>query len=434
MAVEQQQQQGSNNKPTPTPTPAAPSPGAHKRKAVVGNDTTDAASSSSSRSPSPRGGGGATRASPRRASAVMTAAGGSATKDDDGKPPRAPTASSSSPANKRPRTASPFRGQDANDEAPPQAPAPQQDSDDVASTASGGSIPQPNGLPAHTKSEVEAEDGASVAFEEGGLITAAMRAANEAAEAEMAARRAAEAEAAAKAGPVVPVLLRASGVTAEEAPGAVASSSSLSSVDGEGGEEGHPKTGGRRAAQLDTLLQKASHFNSFILGKLEHGGGVAAAAASAASPGSEAGGKGKGKGKGKKGGGRKKKLSAEEEEAEAAAAAKAEEGRQAALGDAARKMAAGKGGEVSLEQPRSLTGGTLKPYQLEGLNWLSSLWMNGLNGILADEMGLGACPVLSRVSCVYWSDARVSGVSVLRICRSRVSVLACMSCPHDLRS
>lgn len=29
------------------------------------------------------------------------------------------------------------------------------------------------------------------------------------------------------------------------------------------------------------------------------------------------------------------------------------------------------------------------PYQMEGLQWLLSLWENGLNGILADEMGLG---------------------------------------------
>ena len=31
----------------------------------------------------------------------------------------------------------------------------------------------------------------------------------------------------------------------------------------------------------------------------------------------------------------------------------------------------------------------MKPYQLEGLDWLCSLYENGLNGILADEMGLG---------------------------------------------
>jgi SNF2 family DNA or RNA helicase len=37
-------------------------------------------------------------------------------------------------------------------------------------------------------------------------------------------------------------------------------------------------------------------------------------------------------------------------------------------------------------QPANLIGGQLMPYQLEGLQWLLSLWENGLNGILADEM------------------------------------------------
>lgn len=39
-------------------------------------------------------------------------------------------------------------------------------------------------------------------------------------------------------------------------------------------------------------------------------------------------------------------------------------------------------------QPGNLIG-ELMPHQLEGLQWLLSLWENGLNGILADEMGLG---------------------------------------------
>ena len=33
--------------------------------------------------------------------------------------------------------------------------------------------------------------------------------------------------------------------------------------------------------------------------------------------------------------------------------------------------------------------GTLKPYQLKGMNWLITLFNQGINGILADEMGLG---------------------------------------------
>lgn len=41
------------------------------------------------------------------------------------------------------------------------------------------------------------------------------------------------------------------------------------------------------------------------------------------------------------------------------------------------------------EQPRMLVGGTLKGYQLQGIQWMVSLYNNRLNGILADEMGLG---------------------------------------------
>ena len=40
-------------------------------------------------------------------------------------------------------------------------------------------------------------------------------------------------------------------------------------------------------------------------------------------------------------------------------------------------------------QPSILIGGKLTNYQLDGLNWIISLYERGLNGILADEMGLG---------------------------------------------
>ncbi|CAO3630681.1 unnamed protein product [Cunninghamella echinulata] len=44
---------------------------------------------------------------------------------------------------------------------------------------------------------------------------------------------------------------------------------------------------------------------------------------------------------------------------------------------------------ISARQPSLVTGGVLRDYQLAGVEWLISLWENGLNGILADEMGLG---------------------------------------------
>ncbi|GES77829.1 SNF2-family ATP dependent chromatin remodeling factor snf21 [Rhizophagus clarus] len=42
-----------------------------------------------------------------------------------------------------------------------------------------------------------------------------------------------------------------------------------------------------------------------------------------------------------------------------------------------------------VEQPNMMEGGTLKEYQVKGLQWMISLYNNRLNGILADEMGLG---------------------------------------------
>lgn len=45
--------------------------------------------------------------------------------------------------------------------------------------------------------------------------------------------------------------------------------------------------------------------------------------------------------------------------------------------------------EEVTDQPKMLSGGTMKSYQMYGLNWMVSLYNNNLNGILADEMGLG---------------------------------------------
>ncbi|KII86364.1 hypothetical protein PLICRDRAFT_56081 [Plicaturopsis crispa FD-325 SS-3] len=45
--------------------------------------------------------------------------------------------------------------------------------------------------------------------------------------------------------------------------------------------------------------------------------------------------------------------------------------------------------EKVTRQPSLLVGGTLKEYQIKGLQWMVSLYNNRLNGILADEMGLG---------------------------------------------
>ncbi|XP_026209445.1 lymphoid-specific helicase isoform X2 [Anabas testudineus] len=47
------------------------------------------------------------------------------------------------------------------------------------------------------------------------------------------------------------------------------------------------------------------------------------------------------------------------------------------------------GEPVPAQQPQVFTGGVMRWYQIEGIEWLRMLWENGINGILADEMGLG---------------------------------------------
>ncbi|KAK9722597.1 chromatin remodeling complex Adenosinetriphosphatase [Basidiobolus ranarum] len=44
---------------------------------------------------------------------------------------------------------------------------------------------------------------------------------------------------------------------------------------------------------------------------------------------------------------------------------------------------------VFTKSPKYVEGGTMRDYQIHGLNWMISLFENGINGILADEMGLG---------------------------------------------
>lgn len=63
---------------------------------------------------------------------------------------------------------------------------------------------------------------------------------------------------------------------------------------------------------------------------------------------------------------------------------------------------------VATEQPKLVTGGKMREYQLEGLEWLKSLWMNGLCGILADEMGLGkTVQVISMIA--FFKENNISG-------------------------
>lgn len=54
---------------------------------------------------------------------------------------------------------------------------------------------------------------------------------------------------------------------------------------------------------------------------------------------------------------------------------------------------------VSKRQPKLLTGGVMRNYQLDGLEWLVALYKNAVNGILADEMGLGKTIQLISLLC-----------------------------------
>ncbi|RYE98986.1 MAG: hypothetical protein EOO41_01685 [Methanobacteriota archaeon] len=53
-------------------------------------------------------------------------------------------------------------------------------------------------------------------------------------------------------------------------------------------------------------------------------------------------------------------------------------------------------------QPTIIAHGTMREYQLEGLNWMINLHDNSISGILADEMGLG---MLRRAQAPRWRAA-----------------------------
>lgn len=59
---------------------------------------------------------------------------------------------------------------------------------------------------------------------------------------------------------------------------------------------------------------------------------------------------------------------------------------------------------IFTESPAFIQGGTMRDYQIAGLNWLISLHENGISGILADEMGLGKTLQTISVSalCTDW--------------------------------
>ena len=65
--------------------------------------------------------------------------------------------------------------------------------------------------------------------------------------------------------------------------------------------------------------------------------------------------------------------------------------------------------EKIVRQPRMLTAGSLRDYQLVSLNWMISLYNNRLNGILADEMGLGKTVQVCALIAYLWESKQNYG-------------------------
>ena len=75
--------------------------------------------------------------------------------------------------------------------------------------------------------------------------------------------------------------------------------------------------------------------------------------------------------------------------AAAAAPAQTAKGPRKELAEKLSELPERRAAPARVAQPPTVTGGTLRPYQLDALNWLIQLFENGMNGILADQMGLG---------------------------------------------
>ncbi|KAI3382781.1 hypothetical protein SNEBB_000984 [Seison nebaliae] len=77
--------------------------------------------------------------------------------------------------------------------------------------------------------------------------------------------------------------------------------------------------------------------------------------------------------------------------------------------------------ESVTEQAIILEGGSLKEYQVKGLEWLISLYNNNLNGILADEMGLGKTIQTIALITYLMEKKRVNGPYLIIVPLSTLS-------------
>ncbi|KAL1457210.1 hypothetical protein WDU94_001865 [Cyamophila willieti] len=146
-----------------------------------------------------------------------------------------------------------------------------------------------------------------------------------------------------------------------------------------GKEDFDSKISKDRRKRFDYLLKQTEIFSHFMTNQgVKSSGAKAVAPAAAATPGTP-----KGKGRPKKSLTKEKKnvdpsdhrhRMTEQEEDEELLAATNLEGKTIVSFDAS---------------PFYIKNGEMRDYQIRGLNWMISLYENGINGILADEMGLG---------------------------------------------
>ena len=74
-----------------------------------------------------------------------------------------------------------------------------------------------------------------------------------------------------------------------------------------------------------------------------------------------------------------------------------------------------------LQQPSCIKFGKMRPYQLEGLNWMIRLQEHGVNGIMADEMGLGK--TLQSISILGYTQEfkGISGPHIVLVPKSTLA-------------
>eukprot|EP00644_Phytophthora_capsici_P010688 jgi/Phyca11/504635/fgenesh2_kg.PHYCAscaffold_9_\ len=139
-------------------------------------------------------------------------------------------------------------------------------------------------------------------------------------------------------------------------------------------EEESEQVTGEKIAKLDSLLEKASLYSSFLFSNMESAATVSEVAEVDEEDEEITTGKRK----------RSKKASKDSKKKVKKGVEKLREVQTDTSMDTRKQPK-----KVAFKHPKLMTGGTLRDYQLEGIRWMCNLFENGLNGILADEMGLG---------------------------------------------